>query len=148
MGETARNIQQQPVQTNHTMPRATNAPASRKRRKRILKKAKGFYGNRSRLYRYAKDALFKAQTWATRDRKTRKRNFRALWITRISAAVRERGMSYNRFMEALKHLGVDLDRKVLADMAVTNPAAIDELVAQAKAGLEDKAGKAKAAAAA
>ena len=128
------------------MPRATNAPASRKRRKRILKKAKGFYGNRSRLYRYAKDALFKAQTWATRDRKTRKRNFRALWITRISAAVRERGMSYNRFMEALKHLGVELDRKVLADMAVTNPAAIDELVAQAKAGLEAKSGKAKAAA--
>ena len=128
------------------MPRATNAPASRKRRKRILKKAKGFYGNRSRLYRYAKDALFKAQTWATRDRKTRKRNFRALWITRISAAVRERGMSYNRFMEALKHLGVELDRKVLADMAVTNPAAIDELVAQAKSGLEAKSGKAKAAA--
>lgn len=121
------------------MPRATNAPASRKRRKRILKKAKGFYGSRSRLYRYAKDAIFKAQTWATRDRKTRKRNFRALWITRISAAVRQRGMTYNRFMEGLKHLGVDLDRKVLADMAITNPAGIDELVAQAKAGLEGKA---------
>ena len=121
------------------MPRATNAPASRKRRKRILKKAKGFYGNRSRLYRYAKDALFKAQTWATRDRKTRKRNFRALWITRISAAVRQRGMTYNRFMEGLKHLGVDLDRKVLADLAITNPASIDELVAQAKTGLENKA---------
>jgi large subunit ribosomal protein L20 len=121
------------------MPRATNAPASRKRRKRILKKAKGFYGSRSRLYRYAKDAIFKAQTWATRDRKTRKRNFRALWITRISAAVRQRGMTYNRFMEGLKHLGVDLDRKVLADMAITNPASIDELVAQAKAGLESKA---------
>ena len=70
------------------MPRATNSPASRKRRKRVLKKAKGFYGNRSRLYRYAKDAIFKAQTWATRDRKNRKRNFRALWITRISAAAR------------------------------------------------------------
>lgn len=120
------------------MPRATNAPASRKRRKRILKKAKGFYGNRSRLYRYAKDAIFKAQTWATRDRKTRKRNFRALWITRISAAVRQRGMTYNRFMEGLKSLGVDLDRKVLADMAITNPAALDELVAQAKAGYEAK----------
>ncbi|HEX2747763.1 MAG TPA: 50S ribosomal protein L20 [Verrucomicrobiales bacterium] len=120
------------------MPRATNAPASRKRRKRILKKAKGFYGSRSRLYRYAKDAIFKAQTWATRDRKTRKRNFRALWITRISAAVRQRGMTYNRFMEGLKHLGVDLDRKVLADMAITNPAGIDELVAQAKTGLEAK----------
>jgi large subunit ribosomal protein L20 len=121
------------------MPRATNAPASRKRRKRILKKAKGFYGSRSRLYRYAKDAIFKAQTWATRDRKTRKRNFRALWITRISAAVRARGLSYNRFVEGLKHLGVDLDRKVLADMAVNQPEAIDELVAQAKTGLENKA---------
>jgi large subunit ribosomal protein L20 len=120
------------------MSRATNAPASRKRRKRILKKAKGFYGSRSRLYRYAKDAIFKAQTWATRDRKTRKRNFRALWITRISAAVRLRGMTYNRFMEGLKHLGVDLDRKVLADMAIANPAALDELVAQAKAGLQTK----------
>ena len=120
------------------MPRATNAPASRKRRKRILKKAKGFYGARSRLYRYAKDAIFKAQTWATRDRKTRKRNFRALWITRISAAVRQRGMTYNRFMEGLKALNVDLDRKVLADMAITNPAALDELVAQAKSGLEAK----------
>ena len=120
------------------MPRATNAPASRKRRKRILKKAKGFYGARSRLYRYAKDAIFKAQTWATRDRKTRKRNVRALWITRISAAVRQRGMTYNRFMEGLKQLGVELDRKVLADMAITNPAGIDELVAQAKTGLEAK----------
>ena len=120
------------------MPRATNSPASRKRRKRTLKQAKGFYGNRSRLYRYAKDAIFKAQTWATRDRKTRKRNFRALWITRISAAVRQRGLSYNRFMEGLKHLGVNLDRKVLADMAITNPAALDELVAQAKAGYDAK----------
>ncbi len=120
------------------MPRATNAPASRKRRKRILKKAKGFYGSRSRLYRYAKDAIFKAQTWATRDRKTRKRNFRALWITRISAAVRQRGMTYNRFMEGLKSLSVDLDRKVLADMAITNPVALDELVAQAKAAMEAK----------
>ena len=129
------------------MPRATNAPASRKRRKRILKKAKGFYGARSRLYRYAKDAIFKAQTWATRDRKTRKRNFRALWITRISAAVRQRGMTYNRFMEGLKQLGVDLDRKVLADMAITNPASIDELVAQAKTGLEAKAKAADKAAA-
>ena len=129
------------------MPRATNAPASRKRRKRILKKAKGFYGARSRLYRYAKDAIFKAQTWATRDRKNRKRNFRALWITRISAAVRQRGMTYNRFIEGLKQLGVDLDRKILADMAITNPASIDELVAQAKTGLEAKAKAAEKAAA-
>ena len=121
------------------MPRATNSPASRKRRKRIIKQAKGFYGNRSRLYRYAKDALFKAKTWATRDRKTRKRNFRALWITRISAAVRAEGMTYNRFMEGLKHLHIELDRKVLADMAINNPAGIQELVAQAKSGLTEKA---------
>jgi len=129
------------------MPRATNSPASRKRRKRIVKQAKGFYGNRSRLYRYAKDALFKAKTWATRDRKTRKRNFRALWITRISAAVRQRGMTYNRFMEGLKFLNVDLDRKVLADMAIAQPQALDELVAQSKAAMEKKA-KAQPAAAA
>jgi large subunit ribosomal protein L20 len=121
------------------MSRATNSPASRKRRKRIIKQAKGFYGNRSRLYRYAKDALFKAKTWATRDRKTRKRNFRSLWITRISAAVRGRGMTYNRFMEGLKFLNVDLDRKALADLAISNPAVLDELVAQAKSGLEAKA---------
>lgn len=120
------------------MPRATNSPASRKRRKRTIKQAKGFYGNRSRLYRYAKDALFKAKTWATRDRKTRKRNFRALWIIRISAAVRQRGMTYNRFMEGLKALGVELDRKVLAEMAITQPAALDELVAQSKSAIEAK----------
>lgn len=120
------------------MPRATNAPASRKRRKRILKKAKGFYGNRSRLYRYAKDAIFKAQTWATRDRKTRKRNFRALWITRISAGARQHGLTYSRFMEGLKAAGIELDRKVLSDMAIAAPASFEELVSKAKAALEGK----------
>jgi len=121
------------------MPRATNSPASRKRRKRVLKKAKGFYGNRSRLYRYAKDAIFKAQTWATRDRKNRKRNFRALWITRISAGVRARGMTYSRFIEGLIAANIELDRKVMSDMAIECPGAFDELVAQAKAALEVKA---------
>jgi large subunit ribosomal protein L20 len=121
------------------MSRATNSPASRKRRKRIIKQAKGFYGNRSRLYRYAKDALFKAKTWATRDRKTRKRNFRSLWITRISAAVRGRGMTYNRFMEGLKFLNVDLDRKALADLAISNPAVLDELVEPFTIQLESRA---------
>lgn len=120
------------------MPRATNSPASRKRRKRILKKTKGFYGNRSRLYRYAKDALFKAQTWATRDRKNRKRTFRGLWITRINAATRAQGLTYSRFMEGLRHLNVALDRKALSDLAITNPAAIDELIAQAKLALDAK----------
>lgn len=127
------------------MARATNAPASRKRRKRILKKAKGFYGNRSRLYRYAKDAIFKAQTWATRDRKNRKRTFRALWITRISAAARARGLTYSRFMEGLRHVNVQIDRKVLADLAVNDPAALDELIAQAKVALENKRNAAAAA---
>ena len=75
----------------------------------------------------------------TRDRKTRKRNFRALWITRISAAVRAQGLTYNRFIEGLKHLKVELDRKVLADMAINNPTGIEKLVAQAKVALADKA---------
>ena len=121
------------------MPRATNAPASRKRRKRWIKKAKGFRGARSKLYRYAKDAVYKSQTWAYRDRKNRKRNFRRLWIQRISAAVRERGMTYSRFTEGLTAAGVELDRKVLADLAVTDPDAFGAIVEQAKAGLDAKA---------
>lgn len=121
------------------MPRATNGPASRNRRRRVLFKTKGFQGNRSRLYRYAKDALFKAQTWAYRDRKNRKRTFRNLWIARINAGTRAHGMSYSRFMEGLKAVNVQLDRKVLADMAVTDPRQLEELVAQAKVALEAKA---------
>ncbi|MCB1236639.1 MAG: 50S ribosomal protein L20 [Verrucomicrobiae bacterium] len=121
------------------MPRATNSPASRKRRKRWLAKAKGFRGARSKLYRYAKDAVFKAQTWAYRDRKTRKRNFRRLWIQRISAGVRERGLTYSRFIEGLAAAEVELDRKVLADLAVNDPAAFGAIVDQAKAALEKKA---------
>lgn len=121
------------------MPRATNAPASRKRRKRWLMKAKGFYGARSKLYRYAKDAVFKAQTWAYRDRKNRKRNFRRLWIQRISAGVRECGMTYSRFIEGLNAAGIELDRKVLADIAVHDPVAFGAIVEQAKAGLDAKA---------
>lgn len=121
------------------MPRATNAPASRKRRKRMLKKAKGFRGARSKLYRYAKDAVYKSQTWAYRDRKTRKRNFRRLWITRINAAARNHDLTYSRFMEGLKASGIELDRKVLADIAVHDEPAFAALAEKAKAGLEDKA---------
>ncbi len=121
------------------MPRATNAPASRKRRNRMLKKAKGFRGGRSKLYRTAKDAVYKAQTWAYRDRKNRKRNFRRLWIQRISAAVRQHGMTYSRFTEGLVAAGVELDRKVLADIAVHDPEAFGAIVEQAKAGLDAKA---------
>ena len=124
------------------MPRATNAPASRKRRKRILKKAKGYRGARSKLYRYAKDAVYKAQSWAYRDRKNRKRNFRRLWIQRISAGVRERGLTYSRFTEGLKAAGIELDRKVLADLAVNDADAFGAIVEQAKAGLEKKAASA------
>ncbi|MCX7868330.1 MAG: 50S ribosomal protein L20 [Terrimicrobiaceae bacterium] len=121
------------------MPRATNAPASRARRKRMIKAAKGYRGRRSKLFRYAKDARMKAKTWATRDRKTRKRNFRALWITRLSAAARAEGMSYSRFIEGLKAAGIALDRKVLADLAVADEAAFRAVAETARQALEKKA---------
>lgn len=120
------------------MPRATNGPASRNRRRRVLFKTRGFRGNRSRLYRYAKDALYKAQTWAYRDRKNRKRTFRNLWIARINAACRAQNISYSRFMEGLRHLNVQLDRKVMSDMAITNPVAFEELIAQSKHAITAK----------
>jgi large subunit ribosomal protein L20 len=127
------------------MPRATNGPASRRRRKRVLAKAKGYRGARSKLFRYAKDAIFKAQYWAYRDRKTRKRTFRSLWIQRISAAARLNDMTYARLMEGLKAAGVDLDRKVMSDMALTDAVAFAELVNQAKQALETKSAKTAAA---
>src|SRR5437870_12684841 len=101
------------------MPRATNAPASRARRKRILKKAKGYRGRRSKLFRYAKDAIMKAQYWAYRDRKRRKRTFRYLWIQRLNAAPRANGMNYTRFAEGLKAAALRLDLTNPADIAVT-----------------------------
>lgn len=121
------------------MPRATNSPASRKRRKRILLRAKGFRGFRSKLYRYAKDAVYKARQYEYRDRKRRKGQFRRLWIQRISAAVRAEGLTYSRFMEGLKAANIELDRKVLADLAVVDAAAFSSIVAQAKSALESKA---------
>jgi large subunit ribosomal protein L20 len=120
------------------MPRATNSPASRQRRKRILQQTKGFRGARSKLFRYAKDAIYKAQYWSYRDRKTRKRNFRSLWVQRINAAARLNGVTYSRFMEGLKAVNVELDRKVLADLAVHDATAFAELAAQAKAALARK----------
>jgi large subunit ribosomal protein L20 len=120
------------------MPRATNSPASRKRRKRILKRARGFRGFRSKLYRYAKDAVYRAETWSYRDRKNRKRNFRRLWIQRINAASRAGGLSYNRLIEGLKAANIELDRKVLADMAVHDEAGFTVLVEAAKEALENK----------
>ena len=113
------------------MSRATNSPASRKRRKRTLAKAKGFRGFRSKLFRYAKDAVRKAMQYSYRDRKVRKRDFRKLWIQRINSATRPEGLSYSRFIEGLKAAGILLDRKVLADIAVTDSAALSSLIQQA-----------------
>ncbi|HEX8312284.1 MAG TPA: 50S ribosomal protein L20 [Chthoniobacteraceae bacterium] len=120
------------------MPRATNAPASRERRKRMLDKAKGFRGRRSKLFRYAKNAIMKAQYWAYRDRKTKKRNFRSLWVQRINAAVRAHGITYSRFMEGVAAAGITLDRKILADLAVTDEAAFTGILKQVTAALENK----------
>src|SRR5471032_1823746 len=110
------------------MPRATNAPASRERRKRVIDQAKGYRGRRSKLFRYAKDARMKAKYWAYRDRKTRKRNVRALWITRSNAAVRAQGITYSRFIEGLKEAGIMLDRKVLSDIAIHDEASFTQIV--------------------
>ena len=120
------------------MPRATNSPASRARRKRVIKASKGYRGRRSKLFRYAKDAQMKAKYWAYRDRKTRKRNFRALWITRLSAAVRAEGITYSRFVEGLKAAGITLDRKVLAALAVEDEAAFKAIIERAKEAFASK----------
>lgn len=120
------------------MPRATNSPASRARRKRVLLRAKGFRGFRSKLYRYAKDAVRKAHIYEYRDRKKRKGQFRRLWIQRISAAVRNEGLTYSRFIEGLNAAGIQADRKILADLAVQDAAAFSAIIAQAKAALEKK----------
>ena len=121
------------------MPRATNSPASRARRKRVLQRAKGFRGFRSKLFRYAKDAVRKAMVYEYRDRKRRKGQFRRLWIQRISAAVRNDGLTYSRFIEGLKAAGIEADRKILADLAVHDPAAFAAVVAQVKQALAGKA---------
>ncbi|SHJ63371.1 LSU ribosomal protein L20P [Rubritalea squalenifaciens DSM 18772] len=123
------------------MPRATNSPASRSRRKRILLRAKGFRGFRSKLYRYAKDAVIKARQYEYRDRKKRKGQFRRLWIQRISAASRAQDLTYSRFMEGLKAAGIEVDRKILADLAVNDIASFNVIVEQSKEALAKKAAK-------
>jgi len=123
------------------MPRATNAPASRARRKRVIDASKGYRGRRSKLFRYAKDAQMKGKYWAYRDRKTRKRNFRALWITRLSAAVRAQGLTYSRFIEGLKAANILIDRKVLSDIAIQDEAVFNQIADKAKAALETKPAK-------
>ncbi len=117
------------------MPRVTRAPARNKRKKKILKAAKGYFGGRKNLYRTAKDAVEKGWEHAYRDRKKKKRNFRRLWITRINAAARQNDLSYSRFMNGLKLSGIELDRKALADLAVRDPGAFTNLAERAKEGL-------------
>ena len=124
------------------MARATNGPASRARRKRILLRAKGFRGFRSKLYRYAKDAVYKAWQYEYRDRKKRKGQFRRLWTARISAAVRPLGLTYSRFMEVLKAAGVTLDRKSLSELAIANPEGFKDVFELAKKAIEAKEGAA------
>jgi large subunit ribosomal protein L20 len=121
------------------MPRVTSAVARNKRKKKIFKVAKGYFGGRKNLYKTAKDAVEKGWEHAYRDRKKKKRNFRSLWITRINAAAREHDMSYSRFMNGLKEVGVEMDRKALADLAVRSPEAFSALVDRAKEGLAAKA---------
>ena len=110
------------------MPRATNNPASRRRRKKVLKRAKGFWGGRRRLYRTAKETTMRAEVFATRDRKQRKRHFRSLWTVRINAACRQFGTTYSKFIAALKKAKIAMDRKSLADLAVKDAAAFKKLV--------------------
>jgi large subunit ribosomal protein L20 len=124
--------------------RVTNAPASRKRRKRFIQAAKGFRLRRSKLYRYASDALDHGRQYAYRDRRRKKREFRYLWQIRINAAARAAGLTYSRLIEGLKAAKVALDRKILADLAATDNAAFSELVKVAQNALQAKAGAAKA----
>ena len=114
------------------MPRSINSVASKARRKKILKQAKGFFGRRKNVYTVAKNAVEKALSYSYRDRKTKKRNFRALWIQRINAGVREHGMSYSQFMGLLKKNNIDLNRKVLADLAMNEPEIFKSLVESLK----------------
>jgi len=109
------------------MPRVKRGVTARARHKKVLKQAKGYYGARSRVYRIAKQAVIKAGQYAYRDRRQRKRQFRALWIVRINAAAREFGLSYSRFIDGLKKASVEIDRKVLADLAVRDKEAFGEL---------------------
>lgn len=114
------------------MPRSVNAVASRARRKKILKQAKGFYGKRKNVYTVAKNVLEKGLQYKYVGRKLKKREYRRLWIARINAAVREEGLSYSVFINKLAQKGIDLNRKVLADLAMNEPASFKKLVAEVK----------------
>jgi len=114
------------------MPRSVNNVASRKRRKRVLELAKGFFGRKKNVWTVAKNAVEKGLTYAYRDRKAKKRDYRSLWIARINAGVRQHGLSYSAFMGKIKKAGIELDRKVLADLAMNNPQAFEAIVKKVK----------------
>ena len=114
------------------MPRSVNAVASRARRKRILKAAKGFYGKRKNVYTVAKNVMEKGQTYMYVGRKLKKREYRALWIARINAAVREEGLTYSQFIHLINEKGIGLDRKILADLAMNEPETFKSLIASVK----------------
>ncbi len=124
------------------MPRVKRGVASRARRKKVLKQARGYYGARSRQFKVAKQAVIKAGQYAYRDRRQRKRQFRNLWIIRINAGAREHGLSYSRFIAGLKKAAIDVDRKVLADLAMHEPAAFAALAEKARAALETETAQA------
>ena len=114
------------------MPRSVNSVAKRARRKKVLKQAKGFFGRRKNVWTVAKNAVDKAMLYSYRDRRAKKRNFRSLWITRINAGARQHGMSYSQFMGSLKNSGIELNRKVLADLAMNHPEAFAAVVNNVK----------------
>jgi large subunit ribosomal protein L20 len=115
------------------MPRTRKGAAQRRQKNRILKQAKGYHGSRGRQYRLGKESVYKAQADARIGRKLRKRDFRGLWITRISAACRQRGLRYSEFIDGCKKAGIALNRKMLSEIAATDPAAFDKIAEQAKA---------------
>jgi large subunit ribosomal protein L20 len=121
------------------MPRATNSPASRKRHKKVLKYARGYFGNKSKLFRYAKDAVQHAWQYAYAARKKKKGDRRSLWIIRLNAAVRAHDLSYSRFIEGLHAANITLDRKVLSDLAIRDEVAFTSVVNQVKDALKTKA---------
>jgi large subunit ribosomal protein L20 len=117
------------------MPRARNSVATRRRRKRVLKAAKGYRQSRSKLFKTAKETVHRGEAYAFRDRRVRKRVFRALWISRISAAVRANGLTYSNFINGLKQAGIEIDRKVLAELAISDADAFTTIVDRARAAI-------------
>ncbi len=118
------------------MPRIKRSINAQKKRRKVLEQAKGYWGWKHSHYRYAKEQVDRSLVYAYRDRKVKKRNFRRLWITRINAGARTHGLSYNQFVHGCSKAGIELDRKMLADLAVSDPAAFGAIAAQAKAALE------------